>query len=115
MKAAMKGAARTLLACGAVLVATSATAGAVFFGRLVPTVRTLISVPAGLARMPLPKFLLWSALGSLAWTSLLAVAGYVLEARYKQVEDWINPVSTAVVLALVAIYLWRVVIWNRRR
>lgn len=90
-------------------------AGAVFFGRLVPTVRTLISVPAGLARMPLPRFLLWSALGSLAWTSLLAVAGYLLQARYQQVEHWINPLSTAVVVAIVAIYLWRVITWNRRR
>lgn len=90
-------------------------AGAVLFGRLVPTVRTLISVPAGLARMPLPTFLLWSGLGSLAWTSLLAVAGYLLQARYQQVEHWINPLSTAVVLTIIAIYLWRVVTWNRRR
>lgn len=89
-------------------------AGAVFFGRLVPTVRTLISVPAGLARMPLPKFLLWSGLGSLAWTSLLAIAGYLLGARYQQVEHWINPLSTAVVAAIVAAYLWRVATWKRR-
>lgn len=89
-------------------------AGAVFFGRLVPTVRTLISVPAGLARMPLPRFLLWSALGSLIWTSLLAGAGYLLEGRYRQVEAWVNPLSTAVVIGIVAIYLWRVVTWRRR-
>lgn len=90
-------------------------AGAVFFGRLVPTVRTLISVPAGLARMPLPKFLLWSGLGSLAWTSLLAIAGYLLGARYQQVEHWINPLSTAVVVGIIGIYLWRVATWTRRR
>lgn len=88
---------------------------AVFLGRLVPTVRTLISVPAGLARMPLLPFLLWSGLGSLMWTSLLAGAGYVLQARYHQVEDWVNPVSTVVVVAIVLIYVWRVATWKRRR
>ena len=88
---------------------------AVFFGRLVPTVRTLISVPAGLARRPLPRFLLWSGLGSLLWTSLLAGAGYLLQARYDKVEHWINPLSTLVVAAIVLIYVWRVATWKRRR
>ena len=87
---------------------------AVLLGRLVPAVRTLISVPAGLARMPLGPFLLWSALGSLGWTTLLAVAGFMLQGAYRRVEGWVNPVSTAVVVAIVAIYLWRVVTWNRR-
>ena len=88
---------------------------AVFFGRLVPAVRTLISVPAGLARMPLLPFLFWSGLGSLMWTSLLAAAGYILQARYHQVEVWVDPLSTAVVVAVVLIYVWRVATWKRRR
>ncbi|AXC50423.1 DedA family protein [Paracoccus suum] len=88
---------------------------AVLFGRLVPAVRTLISIPAGLARMPLGPFLLWSTLGSLGWTTLLAVAGWMLEGAYTRVEGWVNPISTAVVIALVAIYIWRVVTWGRRR
>src|SRR4051794_21003899 len=54
-------------------------AKAVFFGRLVPTVRTLISVPAGINGMPLPSFLTWSVLGTGLWTALLAGAGHLLQ------------------------------------
>lgn len=85
---------------------------AVLLGRLLPTIRTLISVPAGLARMPFPRFLAWSAVGTLAWTTLLGVSGYLLEAGYARVEAWVNPVSTAIVVGIVAIYLWRVITWK---
>ena len=66
---------------------------AVLFGRLVPAVRSVISLPAGMARMPLPKFLLWSLAGSLAWNALHVALGYLLEARYEQVSRWLDPVS----------------------
>lgn len=85
---------------------------AVFFGRLFPTVRTLISVPAGLARMFMPRFILFSALGSILWCSMLALAGYWLESRYEQVSAWLNPVSTVIVTALIAGYIWRVIRWR---
>lgn len=81
---------------------------AVFLGRLVPTVRTLISVPAGLSRMPFGLFLLLSAAGSLIWTAGLAFAGYLLGQRYELIEGYVGPVSNAVVVAAVAIYVWRV-------
>ncbi len=84
-------------------------ASAVFFGRLVPTVRTLISVPAGIAGMPLPSFLAWSSLGTGLWTTLLAGAGYLLQSQYERVADYLNPVSTAVVILVVGWYLYRVV------
>lgn len=89
---------------------------AVFFGRLVPTVRTLISVPAGLSDMPFARFLLFSAAGSAAWIALLAGAGYLLRENYERVEHWLNPVTTIVVGAVVALYLYRVVrgLLNRR-
>ena len=82
---------------------------AVALGRLVPGVRTLVSVPAGVSGMGLAPFLLFSALGTVGWTALLAGAGYLLEARYEAVSAWLDPVSNAVVAVLVAIYLWRVV------
>jgi membrane protein DedA with SNARE-associated domain len=82
---------------------------AVFFGRLVPTVRTLISVPAGLSEMPFGTFLLYSAAGSLAWIALLAGAGYLLQDNYDAVEHWLDPFTTIVVVVVVAIYLFRVV------
>lgn len=84
-------------------------ARAVFLGRLVPTVRTLISVPAGIAGMPLPAFLAWSALGTGCWTALLAGAGYLLQDRYGLVADYLNPVSAVVIGSIAAWYIYRVV------
>lgn len=84
----------------------------VFFGRLIPTVRTLISVPAGIARMFTPRFLLFSALGSFLWCTLLTLAGYWLEGSYEHVSAWLNPVSTLIVLIFVGIYLWRIIRWH---
>ncbi len=82
---------------------------AVLFGRLIPTVRTLISVPAGLARMPMPTFLLFSAIGTLVWTTGLALAGYLLAQQYELVDQYIGPVSNAVIVIVVLIYVYRVV------
>lgn len=84
----------------------------VFFGRLVPTVRTLISIPAGIAKMLLPRFLMFSAMGSFLWCAFLAIAGYLLEGSYEHVSHWLNPVSTLIVLGLVAVYVWRVIRWR---
>ena len=79
----------------------------VLFGRLVPGVRSVISIPAGLEAMPLPRFLAWSALGTLAWTSLLLGAGYLLEGSYEKVARFVDPVSTAVVAGCLLVYLYR--------
>ena len=85
---------------------------AVFFGRFLPTIRTLISVPAGLAQMPVGRFLLFTAIGSFMWTGGLAIAGYVLENGYEAVNHLIDPLSTAIVLGFVALYVWRVIRWR---
>lgn len=87
---------------------------AVLIGRLVPAVRTLISVPAGVSGMPLLPFLLYSTLGTVVWTSLLAGAGYLLEGQYERVAAWMNPVSNVVVVGLVGWYLYRVVTYKKR-
>lgn len=90
---------------------------AVFFGRMIPTIRTLISLPAGLAGMGLAPFLLLTTAGAAIWTALLAGAGYVLEDNYEAVERWLNPVTTGIVALVVGLYLWRVVrgLLRRRR
>ncbi|HDZ57735.1 hypothetical protein LCGC14_0034600 [marine sediment metagenome] len=80
---------------------------AVFFGRLMPAVRTLISVPAGIVKLPMPVFLLYSTAGSLLWTALLTLAGFLLESQYEKVADYINPVSTGIVIMIVLIYVYR--------
>lgn len=86
---------------------------AVLVGRLIPTVRTFISVPAGLSEMGLPKFLFFTTLGTAVWSGLLAVAGYLLESQYETVSRWVNPVSTGVVVLIAAIYLYRVVTFKK--
>jgi len=82
---------------------------AVLFGRLVPTVRTLISIPAGLAAMPMPLFLLFSTIGSLLWTTFLAMAGYLLGQNYEMVDQYVGPVSNIIVIGIVILYVYRVV------
>ena len=80
---------------------------AVFLGRMVPGVRTLISVPAGMTRMPLLPFLLYTGLGSLLWTAALTISGYLLEAQFAKVEMWVNPAANVLLLGLLAFYVWR--------
>lgn len=74
---------------------------AVLTGRLVPGVRTLISLPAGLNRMPFLPFLFYTSVGSLVWIGLLTFAGYALGNNYELVEEYIKPISTLVLVTLV--------------
>ncbi len=85
---------------------------AVFLGRLVPALRTLISVPAGVFGMGLPRFLLFTTLGTALWTTLLAVAGYLLEGQYLIVAAYLNPITNIIVGVVVAVYLYRVAAWR---
>ncbi len=81
----------------------------VLFGRLIPAIRTLISVPAGLACMSWGQFLLYSTIGSLAWTGILTGAGFLLESNYEQVGKYVDPVSKGIFGILLAWYIYRVV------
>lgn len=85
---------------------------AVLLGRLIPAIRTLISVPAGLAAMPIWKFLAISLVGTTIWTGLLTAAGLVLHEGYHAVEAYVDPVSTGVVVLCVVIYLYRFITWK---
>ncbi|MEU6120975.1 DedA family protein [Streptomyces sp. NPDC047123] len=80
---------------------------AVFFGRMVPIFRSLISVPAGVERMRLPVFLALTTLGSLVWNSVLVLAGYWLGDRWDAVEVYVGLLSKVVlVLAVAAVALY---------
>jgi len=79
---------------------------AVFVGRLVPGVRTFVSLPAGFAGMALGRFLLYSAAGTIIWTAALAHAGVVLRANFTLVGDYVGTV-TNVVLGTLALLLVR--------
>ena len=80
---------------------------AIFLGRMIPTVRTLISVPAGLQRMGRIRFLLYTTAGSLVWVGALFSAGYLLESQYERVQGWLNPVTNGIIAVIVLLYLWR--------
>ena len=62
----------------------------VFWGRLIPGIRTLISVPAGIEMMPVKKFLVWTTLGSLIWVVLLSLSGYVFGENYRIIESYVD-------------------------
>ena len=84
---------------------------AVFFGRLVPGVRTLISLPAGINNMPMIPFILYSTTGTTIWVLFLTTLGYQLGENYKLVEDYIDPISKIVVVSIVILF----VIWIVRK
>ena len=65
----------------------------VFWGRLVPGIRTLISLPAGIELMPLRKFLIWTTLGSLIWVALLTYAGYLFGENYSIIETYLDQIK----------------------
>jgi membrane protein DedA with SNARE-associated domain len=85
---------------------------AVFFGRLVPAVRTLISVPAGIFEMSLRRFAAYTALGSAIWSAALASTGYLLRDGYEQVGHYLNPVANVIVALIVLTYLYRLITWR---
>ena len=76
-------------------------------GRCVPLVRSVVSIPAGIARMPLPRFCLYTALGAGLWNALFIYLGSVVGENYERIEGYVKPVSYAVValLALAALAL----------
>lgn len=82
---------------------------AVFFCRLVPGIRSLISIPAGMARMPLVPFLLYSTFGSLLWIGMLAYSGLLLGESFDKIGVYLGPVSKIVFAAIVVLYVIHIV------
>lgn len=80
---------------------------AVLIGRVLPVVRTFISLPAGIAEMPLGRFSVFTFVGSLPWTFGLTLAGYSLASNWKAVSQDFTPISVVIgVLILAAIAWW---------
>ncbi len=82
---------------------------AVFFGRMVPLFRSFISLPAGVERMPLGTFTLFTALGSLIWNTVFVVAGYLLGSNWHLIEKYAGFFSKAVLVAVVLAVVYFVV------
>jgi membrane protein DedA with SNARE-associated domain len=84
---------------------------AVFVSRLLPVVRTFISLPAGVAKMPFVKFTLYTFLGCLPWTFALTWAGFLLGENWETFLKYGEPVSIAIGITLLALLVW----WLVRR
>jgi membrane protein DedA with SNARE-associated domain len=83
-------------------------------GRMLPTVRSVVSIPAGLLHMRLKSFLIWSTIGTAGWSAGLAVAGYLLGRRFGDIEKVMGPLSAGVIVLIVIGYLYRQVTWRKR-
>ena len=84
----------------------------IFFGRLVPIVRSLVSLPAGFQRMPLGPFVLYTALGSGLWNGALIGLGWILGDRWEDVERYVGAFQNAVIAVALAAVAW--FLWKRR-
>lgn len=84
----------------------------VFFGRMLPTLRSLISIPAGMLHMRLLTFVVWSTLGTAGWTAVLGLAGYAMGKTVDQVDAFVGPIATGVMVALIVVYIWRLLRWT---
>ena len=82
----------------------------VFFGRMVPAVRSLISIPAGMSRMPFWKFMLFSSLGTIIWTTFLACVGFYFgenQALMHEIFSQVGYVILGIVLVIIAVIFYR--------
>jgi membrane protein DedA with SNARE-associated domain len=84
---------------------------AAFFSRLLPVVRTFISLPAGVAEMPIGKFTAYTVAGCLPWTFALAGVGYAVGGKWDTIERYFRPISIVVAVAIVVALAW----WLIRR
>ena len=78
-------------------------------GRLVPGIRTYISIPAGISKMPLLPFLVYSTIGSLAWVALLTYCGYVLGENYEKVSTYLKPISIFVLILILSTSIYWII------
>ena len=88
---------------------------AVFVGRMVPLVRTFVSYPAGISRMPIGRFLLFSTLGSLPWNLALIYAGFVVGENYPAISAAMKPYEYVIYAVVIALIVLLVVRWRRAK
>ncbi len=92
---------------------------AIVFGRLIPIIRSVISIPAGYTRMNIAKFLLFTTLGTFIWSLLQVYIGWVLGENWERITEITGPYQNATLLlmaaAVVGFFGWRAFKWRRRR
>jgi membrane protein DedA with SNARE-associated domain len=88
---------------------------AVFFSRVLPVVRTFISLPAGFARMPFWKFSLYTIVGCVPWVLMLGYVGEKVGTNWEHVQKYLHYVDYAVAAAVIALIVWLIVRARRKR
>lgn len=88
---------------------------ATFIGRLVPAVRQLISIPAGLSKMKLPTFILWTTLGAGIWNIVLALLGYFFYSQKELLEKYFHEITIGVLILGGLFVLWLIIKAVRKR
>lgn len=84
----------------------------VLVARMLPTLRSLISIPAGLFGMSLRRFLVFSTIGTAGWSAALASGGYFLGSQFDDIEKWLGPLSTVIMVGILGTYVWRLARWK---
>lgn len=84
----------------------------VLVARMLPTFRSLISIPAGVFGMSHRRFLVFSTIGTAGWSAALAGAGYLLGSQFEDVEKILGPLSTIVIGLIIVGYVWRLIRWK---
>ncbi len=87
----------------------------VFFGRFVPGIRHLISIPAGIAQMPLKRFLFYSTLGAAIWNIILIFVGIVLKENWEEIKKYTIITDTIIVVAIILIIVYFGVKYFKKR
>ena len=88
-----------------------------FIGRFIPGIRQLISIPAGLSRMPFGSFLWWTGLGAFCWNSILALVGYIANGQMELIKKYSHELSVAILIlsVIIAIFFLLRTLWRKRK
>ena len=86
----------------------------IFVFRFMPSFRTIISLPAGMAKMPRWRFLIATSAGTTIWNIILAGAGILLDRNFEQLDRYVGPLAIATMVAVLGYYAYRVVTWKPR-
>ena len=87
----------------------------VFFCRFVPILRSLISIPAGMSEMPMPKFLLYTTVGSAIWNSVLTIAGSIVGDKWETIVDIFDKYSHITLIVLIILFIGAIIYYFKKR
>ncbi|MBD5431027.1 DedA family protein [Lactobacillus agrestimuris] len=88
---------------------------AIFFGRCIPVIRSLISIPAGIAKVSLPKFIILTTLGSLIWNTVLIALGSYTGKNWHVIVQIFEEYSFAVIVILIIFFIYFIYVWRKKR